>query len=102
MKALFAYIRVSTPRQGEQGVSLNQQRDAISRYAEHHGLQIAEWFEERQTAAKSNRPIFLRMMKLLAAGRASGVVMHKIDRSARNLKDWADLGSYDAHIVGMR
>ncbi|HZU32409.1 MAG TPA: recombinase family protein, partial [Candidatus Angelobacter sp.] len=25
-------------------------------------------------------------------GKASGVIMHKIDRSARNLKDWADLG----------
>src|SRR5207244_2409004 len=28
----------------------------------------------------------------LRQGRADGVVIHKIDRSARNLKDWADLG----------
>lgn len=32
------------------------------------------------------------MLKLLRAGKATGVVIHKIDRSARNLKDWADLG----------
>ena len=32
------------------------------------------------------------MLKLLRTGRVSGVIMHKIDRSARNLKDWADLG----------
>ncbi len=32
------------------------------------------------------------MLKLLRNGKASGVVIHKIDRSARNLKDWADLG----------
>src|SRR6185437_20084 len=32
------------------------------------------------------------MLKLLRKGTAHGVVIHKIDRSARNLKDWADLG----------
>jgi hypothetical protein len=32
------------------------------------------------------------MLKLLRQGKAHGVIIHKIDRSARNLKDWADLG----------
>ena len=32
------------------------------------------------------------MLKLLQKDKAQGVVIHKIDRSARNLKDWADLG----------
>lgn len=32
------------------------------------------------------------MLKELRKGKARGVVIHKIDRSARNLKDWADLG----------
>jgi site-specific DNA recombinase len=32
------------------------------------------------------------MLKLLRSEAATGVVIHKIDRSARNLKDWADLG----------
>jgi DNA invertase Pin-like site-specific DNA recombinase len=49
-------------------------------------------FEEQETAAKRGRPVFTKMLKLLKAGEASGVIMHKIDRSARNLKDWADLG----------
>jgi hypothetical protein len=31
------------------------------------------------------------MMRLLKHGKANGVVIHKIDRGARNLKDWADL-----------
>ena len=39
------------------------------------------------------RPIFLEMLKALREGKAKGIVIHKIDRSARNLKDWADLGS---------
>jgi hypothetical protein len=32
------------------------------------------------------------MLRSLRLGKAQGVVIHKIDRSARNLKDWADLG----------
>jgi site-specific DNA recombinase len=32
------------------------------------------------------------MLRELRKGNARGVVIHKIDRSARNLKDWADLG----------
>jgi site-specific DNA recombinase len=91
MKSLFAYIRVSTPRQGE-GVSLQEQHDAIKRYAQGHDLQITDWFEERETAAKRGRPVFNRMLKLLEKGNAPGVIIHKIDRSTRNLKDWADLG----------
>lgn len=92
MKSLYAYIRVSTTKQGEHGVSLQEQRAAIERYALQHGVEIAEWFEEIQTAAKRGRPVFARMLRLLQHGKAQGVVIHKIDRSARNLKDWADLG----------
>ena len=32
------------------------------------------------------------MVRLLRRGTVQGVVIHKIDRGARNLKDWADLG----------
>jgi DNA invertase Pin-like site-specific DNA recombinase len=78
-------------RQGE-GVSLKQQLDAIERYAAKESLKIVEHFEEKKTAAKRGRPIFSRMLRLLRAHKASGVLMHKIDRSARNLKDWAELG----------
>jgi DNA invertase Pin-like site-specific DNA recombinase len=91
MKQLFAYIRVSDPKQGE-GVSLEAQRSAIERCAAQNGFEIATWFEERKTAAKRGRPIFNRMLQQLKAGAADGVVMHKIDRSARNLRDWIDLG----------
>lgn len=90
MKQVFAYIRVSTAKQG-QGVSLQEQRSAIERYVTRAGAQIVEWFEERRTAAKIGRPEFARMMKLLRAGKAQGIVIHKIDRSTRNYRDWADI-----------
>lgn len=91
MKNFFGYIRVSTVRQGERGVSLQEQRDTIERYAARNGLEVTRWFDERETAAKRGRPIFAEMLKLLRNRRADGVIIHKIDRSARNLRDWADL-----------
>ena len=88
MKSCFGYIRVSTQKQGE-GVSLEAQKDAIKAFASHHNLTITRWFEEKETAAKSGRPIFNQMLKLLQHKAADGLIIHKIDRSARNLKDWA-------------
>ncbi len=98
MKSYFAYIRVSTVKQGEHGSSLQEQRDAITIFATRHGLHIVSWFEERETAAKIGRHEFSRMLAAIKKGEATGVIFHKIDRSARNLKDWsviqdlADLG----------
>src|SRR2546429_3593635 len=92
MKQCFAYIRVSTAKQGEEGVSLQEQRGAITRYAERCSLKIIEWYEEWETAAKRGRPIFIQMLKRFKKAEADGVIIHKIDRSARNLRDWADLG----------
>jgi len=91
-KHYFAYVRVSTARQGEHGVSLEQQRAAIESFANHNNITVETWFEERQTAAKQGRPVFNRMLAALRAGEARGVIMHKIDRSARNLRDWAAVG----------
>jgi site-specific DNA recombinase len=91
-KKYFAYIRVSTPRQGERGVSLPEQKDAIERYAKGKSLEISRWFEGRETASKVGRPVFNEMLRLLQKRHAKGVIIHKIDRSARNLKDWAEIG----------
>ena len=88
MKSCFGYIRVSTQKQGE-GVSLEAQKDAITVFASRNDLNISEWFEEKETAAKRGRPIFNGMLKQLKQGIAEGVIIHKIDRSARNLRDWA-------------
>jgi DNA invertase Pin-like site-specific DNA recombinase len=90
-KSFFAYIRVSTVKQGAHGSSLQEQRGAIEAYAQRNGISIVEWFEEQVTAAKRGRSVFARMLKALERGGANGIVIHKIDRSARNLRDWADL-----------
>jgi DNA invertase Pin-like site-specific DNA recombinase len=104
MKRLFGYIRVSTTRQAEKGVSLTEQRAAIEAYAVKHGFTIVGWYEEHITAAKRGRPIFTAMLAALRKGKAEGIIIHKIDRSARNLGDWADLGDlidagFDIHLA---
>ncbi len=87
MKPCFGYIRVSTQKQGE-GVSLDAQKDAITVFASQNSLTITEWFEEKRTAAKRGRPVFNQMLRQLKKRKAEGLVMHKIDRSSRNLRDW--------------
>ena len=91
MKNCFGYVRVSSHKQGE-GVSLEAQKDAIRLFAAQNDITITSWFEEQQTAAKSGRPVLNNMLKALKSGKAAGVVMHKIDRSARNFFDWAKIG----------
>jgi DNA invertase Pin-like site-specific DNA recombinase len=87
----FGYIRVSTARQGE-GVSLEQQKSAIEAYARVHSISIANWFEEKESASKRGRRVFNDMLGELGKHRAAGVVIHKIDRSARHLADWVWVG----------
>lgn len=91
MNSYFAYIRVSTQKQGQSGSSLHEQKDAILAFAKRHDFHIAQWFEDRETAAKKGRTQFVRMMTALEKGQAGGVILHKIDRGARNLWDWARL-----------
>ena len=71
LKQYFAYTRVSTTRQGEQGVSLQQQRVSIEQFSARTGLTVFEWLEEQETAAKSGRPVFTQMLKRVKIGRSN-------------------------------
>lgn len=59
-----------------QGSSLQEQHDAIAAFAKRFDFVIAEWFEDRETAAKRGRTQFLRMMNGLEKKRAAGVILH--------------------------
>lgn len=91
MKDVYAYIRVSTTKQGEKGASLPEQQDAITAYAHRHDLRVVASFVEMETASKSGRREFTKMLALLKKGGAQGVIIHKVDRGARNLRDWSDI-----------
>lgn len=88
----YAYLRVSTAEQSISGVSLIEQRRAIGEYAERNAITISQWFEEVESASKGRRLVFRDMMQRLKNRKTIGLVMHKIDRGARSLRDWADIG----------
>jgi site-specific DNA recombinase len=91
MKTAFAYIRVSTTKQGREGASLPEQRDSIQAFCDRSNLHIVRWFEEQESAAGRGRKLYTEMMKLVKSGKAEALVFHKIDRSTRNLSEWADV-----------
>lgn len=92
-KKYFSYIRVSTQRQAQKGVSLIEQRAAIERYSQAKNLEIIKHFEEHESASKPGRRIFLEMVRAIRQGKADGLVCHALDRSVRHLQDWVDIGN---------
>lgn len=102
MRRYIAYIRVSTVRQGEKGASLPEQKAVIEAYARREGLSVWRWYEEMETAAKTGRTLFKKLLQSLDHGEAHGLILHKIDRGARNLKDWASLAELADRGIDIR
>ncbi len=92
-KAAVSYLRVSTRDQayrgGEaEGFSIPAQREANRRKAASLGAIIVKEFVDRGASAKSvNRPELQRMLDWLSENQADYVIVHKIDRLARNRED---------------
>ncbi|MDM8000301.1 MAG: recombinase family protein, partial [Dehalococcoidia bacterium] len=94
-----AYARVSTKDQEHEGFSIPAQLRLITEYAAQHGLRIVETFTEVETAGKTGREAFGRMMKLLSGpGRCRTVLVEKTDRLYRNARDMVDLNDLGVEI----
>jgi DNA invertase Pin-like site-specific DNA recombinase len=91
-KALI-YLRVSSMQQAEkdydaEGYSLPAQRTACRRKADSLEATVAEEFVERgESGTTANRPALKRMLARLAEGDVQYVIVHKVDRLARNRAD---------------
>ena len=88
------YLRVSTASQvhtdrDAEGLSIPAQREACYRKAEAIGAQVVEeYVDAGESARKSDRPALQRMLKRLAEeGDVDYVIVHKVDRLARNRAD---------------
>lgn len=85
------YDRVSTDHQAEEGISLDAQRDALTEYAKRHGYQIVGYYsDEGLTARKKmqNRKGMLRLLADVKAGKVDLILVTKLDRWFRNIKDY--------------
>lgn len=88
-----SYVRVSTTGQAErararEGFSIPAQREANKRHAHSLGaLLVAEFIERGASARSAARPELQRMLTYIAEHHIDYVIVHKLDRLARNRAD---------------
>jgi DNA invertase Pin-like site-specific DNA recombinase len=84
-RRFVAYLRVSTDRQGQSGLGLEAQREAVARYVEGQGGRIVgEPFVEIESGRKNDRPQLAAALAACQRHRAV-LVIAKLDRLARNV-----------------
>lgn len=87
------YLRVSTKEQAEkdgesEGYSIPAQRDACRRKAQALRADVLEEFVDAGESAKSaDRPDLQRLIEFVSHTKVDYVIVHKIDRLARNRND---------------
>ena len=87
-RPVVAYLRVSTSKQGKSGLGIQAQREAIARFAEEQGLEVATEHVEVETG-KGADALDLRPQLRLRAGPAPKlkcpIVVAKLDRLSRDV-----------------
>src|SRR3989442_2921018 len=84
---IVGYVRVSSDGQID-GLGLDVQRQAISRWAKQHGHRLVTVISDEGvsgTVDASERPGLAEALSWLVRGDAEGLVIHKLDRLARRL-----------------
>ena len=91
MKAI-GYIRVSTDKQAEKGVSLEAQEAKLRAMAAVQDIEIDEFIVDGGESAKSlSRPGMERLLSMVDRGEVQTVIIAKLDRLTRSVKDLATL-----------
>lgn len=87
-----AYIRVSTDKQASEGVSLDAQRAKLTAYASLYDLTIvALEVDAGESASTLERPGLKRALAMLRKGTAHALLVVKLDRLTRSVRDLSDL-----------
>lgn len=88
---MVAYVRVSTDEQADSGLGLGAQRAAITAEAERRGWNLIAIHEDALSGKGLDRPGLIAALGAVENGNAAGIVVAKLDRLSRSLKDFADL-----------
>ncbi len=82
------YVRVSTEEQAKEGISLEAQRERCIKFCEAKGWTVHKAYEDAGfSAGSTNRPAFKQLLQDARGSSFSNLVVYKIDRFSRNLKD---------------
>ena len=86
------YVRVSTDKQAERGISLEAQAEKIRAMALVQGAELSEIIVEGGESAKSlNRPGMAKLLAMVDGGQVKAVIVAKLDRLTRSVKDLCEL-----------
>jgi site-specific DNA recombinase len=86
------YCRVSTTSQAEDGCSIAAQRDRLERYAALYGIELVGIEEDAALSASHlERPGLQRALAMLQSGAANALLVVKLDRLTRSIRDVAAL-----------
>lgn len=87
-----AYVRVSTEAQASEGISLGAQEERVLAYATAMDINIVEVVRDAGASGKSlDRPGLKRTLALVDTGAANAVIVPKLDRLTRSVRDLAHL-----------
>lgn len=93
------YVRVSTEEQAREGVSVEAQCEKVRQYARLHDLELVDVIVDAGQSGKNlARPGMERLRALLASGEVQHLVVYKLDRLTRRLRDLLLL--VDDEVVG--
>jgi site-specific DNA recombinase len=98
------YVRVSSTEQAREGYSLAAQERAIRAYCEAHGWQVLAVYVDAGRSGKSvaGRPQLQELLAGAARREFQHVVIWKLDRLARNLRDLLAIGDrLEANGIGL-
>lgn len=84
------YLRVSTDKQAKEGDSIQAQRDALRKYIDDHDNLIftGEYLDDGISGTKADRDEYQRMLSDVQAGRIDLLLVTKLDRIHRGLKNF--------------
>jgi site-specific DNA recombinase len=86
------YVRVSTDRQADLGISLEAQEAKIRAMATVRGVDLEEVIIDGGESAKDlNRPGVQRLLEMVENGKIDAVIVAKLDRLTRSVKDLSQL-----------
>ncbi len=82
----IAYLRVSTEKQADKGISLEAQRAKVEAYAQLYDLTLVEVVIDAGMSAKTlDRPGLQRALEMLRTGQAEALLVVKLDRLTRSV-----------------